>query len=324
MKRIIIDTDPGVDDALAILMSLNHPETEVLGFVSVAGNVPSNRGAKNIIRILDAYGADKDLYDRVYEGSPKPLVRRLVTAEWVHGSDGLGDAGLPEASREPKKRALKFLLDLLESASTGEVSLLCIGPLTNIALLASIAPDLTSRIGEVVIMGGWFAQTDFSSGNATPVAEFNVYNDPEAASIVFEAFGEKVKAVGLDVTTHPDVMLTWEDWQTLGNSSGSGRLAAKLIERMLRLFHGGMAPHDPLAFTALVKPDLFEFRKYPVEVSLGEGATRGQVIVDKRKWLEASSSDSEAYPYIRSPRIWVASRIKAVEAKEYIIRYLTV
>ncbi|MEZ0344959.1 MAG: nucleoside hydrolase [Infirmifilum sp.] len=324
MKRIIIDTDPGVDDALAILMALSYSDAEILGMVSVAGNVPASRGARNIIRLLDAYGAPPELYARVYEGSSKPLVRKLVTAEWVHGRDGLGDAGLPEASREPKRGGVRFLLETLESASKGEISLLCIGPLTNIALLALLYPDASKRIGEVVIMGGWFAMTGFSSGNATPVSEFNIYNDPEAAHVVFESFGEKVWAVGLDVTTHPEGLLTWEEWKVLNSSpSRAGKIAARVTERTLRVFNGSMGLHDPLAFTALVKPGLFEFKRYPVLVSLGEGATRGQVIVDKRGWLEAGGSDEEAFPYIREPQIQVAVDIRAREARDFIVGLLS-
>jgi inosine-uridine nucleoside N-ribohydrolase len=324
VKHLIIDTDPGVDDALTLLMALNNPNVEILALCSVAGNVPAERGARNIIRLLDAVKAPSDLYNKVRQGSSKPLVRRLVTAEWVHGKDGLGDAGLPEASREPLKGGVRFLLEVLESASKREISILTLGPLTNIALLTALAPDVTSRVKEIVVMGGWFALTSYSSGNATPVSEFNIYNDPEAALMVFEAFGDKLRAVGLDVTMHPETLLTWEQWRQLKESKSQfARLSALITERGLRVFGGVFGLHDPLAFTALIKPELFEFSTYPVTVSLGEGATRGQTIADKRGWLESSGSEEEAFPYIKYPKIQVASSVKAREARDYIIQALS-
>lgn len=324
MKKVIIDTDPGVDDALAILAALNHPELEILGFVSEPGNVPSDTGARNVIRLLDSAGAGQHLYGRVYRGAVKPLVKSLKTAEWVHGSDGLGDAGLPPPSTEPRTGGVRFLLDTLRSASRNEVSLLCLGPLTNIALAVASEPELVDRVREVVIMGGWFGLTHFSSGNATPVSEFNIYNDPEAAKIVFEAFSGKLRAVGLDVTTIPEVSLTKREWEFLVNSnSRTAKLAARVIERTLNLFGGRMAPHDPLALLALVKPELFEFKSYPVTVSLDEGITRGQTIIERREWLASLKSVQEAYPYVSYPVLDVAVGVKAGEALSYMLSLLT-
>lgn len=324
MKRVIIDTDPGVDDALAILAALNHPEVEILGVVSEPGNVPSDVGARNVIRLLDSVGAERDFYGRVYRGAAKPLVRSLQTAEWVHGSDGLGDAGFPPPSSEPKKGGVRFLIEVLESSSREEVSILCLGPLTNVALAVASEPDVVGKVKEVVSMGGWFGLTDFSSGNVTPVSEFNIYNDPEAAKIVYEAFSGKLKAIGLDVTTHPDVALTAREWEILkGSSSRTAQVAARVIEKTLKLFGGRMSPHDPLALVALVKPDLFTFKRYPVTVSLCEGLARGQTIVERREWLASLKDVPEAHPYVPYPVIDVAADVKAREALSYMLSLLT-
>jgi len=324
VKRIIIDTDPGVDDALAILAALNHPEVELLGVVSEPGNVPSDVGARNVIRLFDAVGAPRHLYSRVYRGAVKPLVRSLQTAEWVHGSDGLGDAGFPPPSSEPRTGGVRFLIEVLESSSRGEVSILCLGPLTNIALAVASEPDIAGKVKEVVSMGGWFGLTDFSSGNVTPVSEFNIYNDPEAAKIVYEAFSGKLKAVGLDVTTHPDVALTTREWELLRSSSSrTAQVAARVIEKTLKLFGGRMSPHDPLALLALLKPDLFTFRRYPVVVSLCEGVTRGQTVLERREWLASLGNVPEAHPYVPHPVIEVAADVKAREALSYMLSLLT-
>ncbi len=323
-KVVLIDTDPGVDDALALLMALNTEELEILGFVSEPGNVPSERGSANIIRLLDAVGAPPSLYEKVHTGARRPLVRELITAEWVHGLDGLGDAGLPPPSRQPKGRGVHFIVEQLLSAAKGEVSLLCLGPLTNIALSVLLEPDIVERVGEVVIMGGWFALTPFSYGNITPVSEFNVYTDPEAAKIVFESFEGKLRAVGLDVTMHPEAELTWSSWEKLRSSpSRVAKVAARLLENPLRKFGGRFLPHDPLAFTALVRPDIFTFGEYAVTVSLADGITRGQTIVERRYWLEEFKEAPEIGTYVRRPKIRVAVDVRAGEALAFILDVLS-
>jgi inosine-uridine nucleoside N-ribohydrolase len=323
-KKVLIDTDPGVDDALALLMALNLGEVEILGLVSEPGNVPAEKGSANTVRLLDALEAPPSLYEGVHTGTRKPLVRELVTAEWVHGLDGLGDAGLPPPSRQPKGRGVYFIVEQLLSAGKGEVSLLCLGPLTNIALSVLLEPDVVERVREVVIMGGWFGLTPFSYGNITPVSEFNIYTDPEAARIVFESFEGKLRAVGLDVTMHPEAELTWDSWGRLRSSpSKVAKVAARILENPMKKFGGRFSPHDPLALTALLRPDLFTFREYAVTVSLAEGITRGQTIVERRYWLEEFKEAPEIGTYIRRPRIQVAVDVRAGEAVEYILGALS-
>jgi len=323
-KKVLIDTDPGVDDALALLMALNLDEVEIMGFVSEPGNVPSEKGSANIVRLLDALGADSSLYDRVYTGARKPLVRDLITAEWVHGLDGLGDAGFPPPSRQPKRRGVYFIVEQLLSAARGEVSLLCLGPLTNVALSVLLEPDIVDRVREVVIMGGWFGLTPFSYGNMTPVSEFNVYTDPEAAKIVFENFEGKLRAVGLDVTMNPGVEMTCESLERLKSSpSKVAKVAARILENPMKRFGCRFQPHDPLALTALVKPGLFVFKEYAVAVSLADGITRGQTIVERRFWLEEFREAPEIGTYIKHPRIQVAEDVRAGEALAFILDVLS-
>ena len=193
MRKIIIDTDPGIDDAIAILLALSaEKELEVLALTTVNGNVDVEKNTKNACRILEVAGRC-DI--PVYKGSNKPLVREKRGGAGVHGEDGLGDTGLPEPTKAPEAEdAVDFLVRKAREEK-GNLTLLPIGPLTNIAKAVQRDPEFAKNIKEVVIMGG-----GEKLGNVTPVAEFNFWEDPEAAKIVFAAGFEKVTMIGLDAT----------------------------------------------------------------------------------------------------------------------------
>ena len=191
--RIIIDTDPGQDDAVAILLALASPEIEVLGIVAVAGNVPLPLTADNARKVCELAGRS-DI--PVFAGCDRPLERRLVTAEHVHGKTGLDGAPLPTPRMPLQDRhGVDFLIEALRAEAPGSVTLVALGPLTNVATALRRAPEIAHRVAGIVVMGGAY----FEVGNITPAAEFNIYVDPEAAAEVF-ACGAPITVLPLDAT----------------------------------------------------------------------------------------------------------------------------
>lgn len=177
MRRFIIDTDAGVDDAQAILMAFGHPDTKVEAFTTVNGNVGVDKTTANVLKVLDIAGQDVP----VYPGCTQPLVNEIHHATYVHGKDGLGDCGIPTSKRKTeKKHAVHALIDF-GNRYPGELSLIAIGPLTNLAVALQIDPGLPNKYKDLTIMGGAI----LSKGNTNVTAEFNIYTDPEAAHIVF-------------------------------------------------------------------------------------------------------------------------------------------
>lgn len=274
-RKIIIDTDPGQDDAVAILLALAAPELEVLGITCVAGNVPLALTETNARKIVDLSGRH-DV--PVFAGSAAPLDRKLVTAEHVHGRTGLDGPDLP-APQTPLSRlhAVDFLVNTLRA--TPGVTLCPLGPLTNIAAALRHAPDIAGNIGEIVLMGGGY----FEQGNITPAAEFNIFVDPTAADIVLRS-GIPITVVPLDcthkaLTTRPRV----ESLRALGNRTG--RVVAELtdfFERYDKEKYGsdGAPLHDPCVIAMLLDPGLFTARPCNVTVDIREGLTLGATIVD--------------------------------------------
>ena len=192
-QKIIIDTDPGQDDAVAILLALGSEELDVLGITAVAGNVPLRLTEKNARKICELAGKPQT---RVFAGASRPMVRQLVTAEEVHGKTGLDGPDLPEPAMSLQDRhAVDFLVETLMSEESGTVTLCPLGPLTNIALALVREPRIAPRIRQIVLMGGGF----FEGGNVTPAAEFNIYVDPHAADVVFRS-GIPIVMMPLDVT----------------------------------------------------------------------------------------------------------------------------
>jgi len=277
-RKIIIDTDPGQDDAVAILLALASPEDlEVLGITAVAGNVPLALTAKNARKVCEVAGRP-DV--KVYAGCDRPLAHTLVTAEHVHGKTGLDGPDLPEPEMPLQQgHAVDFLIDTLRAEPAGTVTLCPLGPLTNIATALQKAPDIAGRVREIVLMGGAY----FQVGNITPAAEFNIYVDPEAAEIVFKS-GIPIVVMPLDVTHKALVTAPRnEAFRNLGTEPG--RIVAEwtdFFERFDKEKYGsaGAPLHDPTVIAYLLNPDLFRGRHINVEIETGSALTRGMTVAD--------------------------------------------
>ncbi len=276
-RKIIIDTDPGQDDAVAILLALASPEIDLLGITTVAGNVPLALTAKNA-RIVCELAGRPDI--AVFAGCDRPLKRRLVTAEHVHGKTGLDGPGLPDPKMPLQDRhAVDFIIETLRAEPAGTLTLCPLGPLTNIATAFSRAPDIVERVREIVLMGGAY----FEVGNITPTAEFNIYVDPEAAEIVFKS-GTPLVVMPLDVTHKALVSKPRNDaFRALGNPVGRAVAAmTDFFERFDREKYGsdGAPLHDPCVIAWLLAPDLFSGRHVNVEIETVSPLTRGMTVAD--------------------------------------------
>lgn len=277
VRRIIIDTDPGQDDAVAILLALASPELHVLGITAVAGNVPLSLTQKNARMICELAGRP-DV--RVYAGAVRPLVRRLVTAEHVHGRTGLDGPRLPEPTMPLQEmHAVDFIVETLLAEEPGTVTLCPLGPLTNIAAALNRAPEIAGRIREIVLMGGGF----FEGGNVTPAAEFNIYVDPHAAEIVFSS-GVPIVMMPLDVT-HKALTTASRvaAFRALGTRVGIATAEMlEFFERFDEEKYGsdGGPLHDPCVIAYLVRPELFRGRLCNVAVETASGITMGMTVID--------------------------------------------
>ena len=288
-RKIIIDTDPGQDDAVAILLALASPqEIDLLGIVAVAGNVPLPLTQKNARIVCELAGKRDGL---VFAGCDTPLSRKLVTAEHVHGKTGLDGPQLSDPTMPLQDRhGVEFIVDVLRQEPPGSVTLVPIGPLTNIASAFTKAPDIVDRVGEIVLMGGAY----FEVGNITPAAEFNIYVDPEAADIVFKS-GVKLTVMPLDVThkaltTRPRV----DAFRGLGTEVG--RMVAEwtdFFERFDKEKYGseGAPLHDPCTIAYLLRPDLFSGRLINVEIETQSELTLGMTVAD---WWRVSGREPNA------------------------------
>ncbi|MFT6451446.1 MAG: purine nucleosidase [Halocynthiibacter sp.] len=276
-RKIIIDTDPGQDDAVAILLALGSPELDLLGITAVAGNVPLPLTSINARKVCELAGR-RDI--AVFEGCAAPLSRPLVTAEHVHGKTGLDGIELPAPSMPVQEmHAVDFIIHELRRHPPGTVTLCPLGPLTNIATALQRAPDIAPRIQEIVLMGGAY----FEVGNITPTAEFNIYVDPEAAAIVF-ACGAPITVMPLDVThkalvTHERVAR----FEALGTRIGEVVASwTHFFERFDIAKYGskGAPLHDPTVIAYLIDPSLFSGRHINVEIELEGALTLGMTVAD--------------------------------------------
>lgn len=277
-RKIIIDTDPGQDDAVAILLALASPdEIEVLGLTAVAGNVPLALTQKNARMICELAGR-RDI--RIFAGCDRPLAGQLVTAEHVHGRTGLDGPTLPEPTMPLQEaHAVAFLIETLRAAPEGEITLCPLGPLTNIATALREAPEIAPRIREIVLMGGAY----FEVGNITPAAEFNIFVDPEAAAIVFGS-GIPITVMPLDVT-HKALVTAPRNaaFRALGTPVGRAVAAmTDFFERYDREKYGseGAPLHDPCVTAYLIRPELFRGRHVNVEIETEGHFTRGMTVAD--------------------------------------------
>jgi inosine-uridine nucleoside N-ribohydrolase len=272
---IVLDCDPGHDDAVAMLLAVASPEVELVGVTTVAGNQTLEKTTANAIRVLELVGRG-DV--PVAEGAERPLARERHVAAHVHGESGLDGPELPPARGRPVERhAVDFLADAIRERD-GRLTLVPTGPLTNVALLLALHPD--ARPERIVLMGGAVGE-----GNRTPAAEFNVWADPEAAHRVFSS-GLDVTMVPLDATHQ--ALVRPEDAEELRAAGRIGRFVAELVDFYAR-FHrqlypelGGSPMHDPLALAHVVRPGLLEVRPAHVEVDLGRGPSYGRTNVDWR------------------------------------------
>ena len=289
-QKIIIDTDPGQDDAVAILLALASPdEIEVLGITAVAGNVPLSLTERNA-RIVCELAGRPDI--AVYAGCDRPLRRKLVTAEHVHGKTGLDGPELPEPKiKLQEKHGVDFIIDTILQEPGNSVSLCPLGPLTNIASAILKQPKIVSRIKQIVLMGGAY----FEVGNITPTAEFNIFVDPDAAKIVFEA-GIDMVVMPLDVTHK--ALVTGERNEAFRRlKSPVGIAVAEMtdfFERFDKEKYGssGAPLHDPCVTAYLINPKIFSGKKINVEIETKSELTLGMTIAD---WWGVTDRKANAF-----------------------------
>lgn len=276
-RKIIIDTDPGQDDAVAILLALASPELDIVGITAVAGNVPLALTEKNALKICELAGKPET---PVYSGAIRPLMRPLVTAEHVHGKTGLDGPDLPEPEMTLRQEhAVDFTVETLMNEESGTITLCTLGPLTNIALALIREPRIAPRVKELVMMGGGF----FEGGNITPAAEFNIHVDPHAADIVFRS-GIPIVMMPLDVThkalTSPARIAAFRN---IGNRQGIA--VAEMLGFSERFdkekYAGDGGPlHDPCVIAYMLEPGLFRGRKCNVAIETVSELTLGMTVVD--------------------------------------------
>uniref|UniRef100_A0A2C9V836 Inosine nucleosidase n=2 Tax=Manihot esculenta TaxID=3983 RepID=A0A2C9V836_MANES len=312
-QKLIIDTDPGIDDSMAILMAFQSPELEILGLTTVFGNVTTKNATRNALLLCEIAGCPGV---PVAEGSPEPLKGgEPRVADFVHGSDGLGNIFLPSPTvKKFEKTAAEFLVDKV-SEYPGEVSVLALGPLTNLALAIKRDSSFASKVKRIVVLGGAF----FALGNVNPAAEANIYGDPEAADVVFTS-GANIAVIGINITTQ--VKLTDDDLLELRQSKGKH---AQILCDMCKFYRDwhvksdgvyGIFLHDPVSFVALVRPDLFSFKKGVVRVET-QGISVGHTLMDQGLKLWNTSNPWTGY----SP-IEVAWTVNVDEVLNYIRKLL--
>jgi inosine-uridine nucleoside N-ribohydrolase len=275
----VMDVDTGIDDALALLLALRSPEIRLVGVTCVAGNVTLGQVVRNTLGVLAVAGAGEV---PVAAGAARPLVRRLTTATFFHGADGIGGVALPSAEARPLDEPAAAYLCRLARAHAGRLNLVAVGPLTNVALACRLDPGFAGRLQRLVVMGGAAAV----AGNVTPAAEANFYNDPEAARIVFES-GADLTMVGLDVTLR--ALFEARRHHLLGPAVAAradrvAQFAYRVMERYLQadLAAGleGSPLHDPLAVAALARPELVTCRPLRVEIETEGRLTAGQSVAN--------------------------------------------
>lgn len=309
-RKIIIDTDPGVDDTMAIFFALQSPDLDVVGLTTIFGNVHTALATTNALRLLEiagrsdipvAHGADDPLV--VPFGGPVPF---------VHGDDGQGNAFLPPPKGKPLGiPAARFIVEQV-MAAPGEVTLVPVGPLTNIALALRLEPRIAEAVREVVLMGG----NALCPGNATPTAEANIHNDPEAADVVFGA-PWPVTMVGLDVTHQ--VLLSDAQLAAFGQMSGAlGPHVARILPHYRDFFRrvsgiDGIYVHDSSAIAYLIEPSLFRTEAWPLRVDTTQGISRGKT------WPQVGQTDSPTQGWEGRPRVKVCVGVEGPRVVDLIL-----
>lgn len=303
---LIIDSDPGLDDALAIGLALARPELDVLAVTTVGGNADVRHCTENALRLLHVYGRS-DV--PVAEGSAGPLTGAVVRATEIHGESGIGRTVLPPSPAAARPEGAVALMARLLRESPDPVAIAPVGPLTNIALLLRLHPELASKIAHLCIMGG-----SFGEGNVTVSAEFNIYADPEAADIVFRS-GVPITMIGLDVT-HQALLDASSVERFRGLGTTSARIAAELTEFALERvgeWYGGntAAIHDAVAVAHLAIPDLVAVAPYHVQVDTTDGPARGRTVCDGLSYRLARDG--------RTPNVDVGIRIERPRFEDLLV-----
>jgi len=278
--KVIVDTDTGVDDAMGCALALRSPELDVLAFTSVFGNVSVELTTENTAYLMEVFGRT-DI--PLAKGAGRALVGHPNYSPFVHGDDGVGNAGFPKAEvvKPIKQSAAEFTVELAR-AHPGEITYIALGPLTNLALALAIDPDLPNYLPRVVWMGG----AAFVPGNVTAVAEADAWHDPESAQMVLQQGGWQVDMVGLDVTD--DTILDESDLKRLEAGSEQARYIAKMMPFYMRFYSAlvgqyACAAHSALTVAVVADPAIITAaNKYPVQVELAGRLTRGMTIADRR------------------------------------------
>lgn len=289
-RRVIFDTDPGVDDAMALLLLLRSPELQLDAVTTVYGNVDVEQTTRNAIILLDVAGRS-DI--PVARGADRPLMRhRQRGGAVVHGDNGLGGAALPEPSRGAGgQRAAELIVERIMAAEPGEITLIAVGPLTNVALATCLEPRIVERVHQLIIMGGAVTVP----GNVTPLAEANFYNDPEAARIVVAA-GYPLVLVGLDVTHQALITPRQIEWlRDHGGAQGAfiHAISHHYAEHYARnTGMTGFPMHDSAAVLYAIDPGYFQTERWYLEVETSSQRASGLVMADRRgKWGQAPNAD---------------------------------
>ena len=291
MKRVIIDTDPGIDDAAALLLALASPELSVEAITTVYGNGPLEFSTQNARRILNAAGR---LEIPVYQGAARPLLRKPASgwASQVHGQDALGNTSFPLPAGLHPVAGRHAAVEIIERvmASPGEITLLALGRMTNLALAISLEPGLAESVAEVIVMGGAAAVP----GNASPVASANLYEDPEAASILYNS-GASLVQVGLDVCNRVEITQSQlRQIEQAGTPTTELLSAATPCLQSYYRRQGLLRPQDGVRYNDLsavayaIDPTLFESTEYPVTIETHSELARGQTVVDRRALAQGS------------------------------------
>lgn len=262
MTKIWIDTDGGIDDILALILAFNVKNLEILGISTVAGNVNVEKATKNVLNFLEIYTLENI---PVYKGSDKPLLKNLRTAEYVHGSDGIGNLNLPNPNIKIKNEDFIEALKKAIEENSNEIILITLGPLTNIAKFIEKNLKSFKKLNKLIIMGGAF----FVPGNVTQHAEFNIFVDAEAADIVIKSPVQKF-FFGLDVTTKHSFK---DEFLALLKEKNAGNNRFKYIEHLIRFLlslpgrENGCFLHDPIALLYSIDDTLYEIKEFPIEIS---------------------------------------------------------
>jgi len=295
---VALDVDPGIDDALALLLAFRSPEIRPVLVTTVAGNGPLELTTRNALRVLHYLGA---AHIPVAAGASRPLGKPFHGALGYHGPDALGALDLPQGRTQVEPRGADDLLYDFAAAAPGERTLIATGPLTNVARAFQRHEDMPSMLKELIIMGGAFGLNQYGTGNQTPFAEFNVWQDPDAAFLVFRS-GVPITVMGLDVTNDPSSALDAADLALLRTgTSREASLAAELLDYALR-GHPYCPMHDPLAVAVALDRSLFEFVSGSVYVVTRDDEERGRTLLQTLELSAATHPVVQVASAVDGPR----------------------